>query len=336
MARNRRSFLKAAGVTAAVASAAPFGLSAAVGGEAGQVVAAAPPPRSAAAGRFVLELEGKVVDVLVSAGGGFPFGTVAEFQSGGAQSPDKFISGVGIDDLVLEVGAGLSAELRMWIAETLAGKGPYRSGAVHVMDFDMNVQSTLEFYDALVRSVTFPECDGSSRDPAVLQLTLALGGARFRAGTGSLTLPALLKQKQWLASNFRLTIPGLPTGRVSKVEALTVKQKVVEVREGTDRLPPVLVPGKLEYPNVVATFSAFDSQPWFSYFENFVINATGSELNGTLEYLAPDLTSQLLTLQFQNLGIFKCAPARSDGGPNSFGQFTAQMYMEGLLLPAVQ
>lgn len=336
MPANRRAFLKTAGATAAFASAAQLGFAGIPDGGTQQAAAAPPASRGLQGYQYVLELDGKPVDVVLGASGGFPFGKVSEYQAGDGTPAEKFISGVGFQDLVIAAGAGLSDELRGWMSDTLAGKGSHKNGSLHAGDFKRNVENTREFSHALLRAITFPACDASSKDPISLQLRIAPEVAQFSLGTGQLALPPALKQKPWLAANFRLTIPGLPTSRVSKVEALTVKQQVIEVREGGDSSPAVLVPGKIEYPNLSVTFAATDGGPWLEYFDAFVLSGSGSESEGTLEYLAPDLASSLLTIEFHHLGIITCGPASSGDGSEASQMLTAEFYMEGISLPAVQ
>ena len=64
------------------------------------------------------------------------------------------------------------------------------------------------------------------------------------------------EQKKWLPSNFRLKIDGLDNAcpQVNKIEAITIKQKVVEdPGRRAARLPEGA--GELEYPNLVITFA---------------------------------------------------------------------------------
>jgi hypothetical protein len=340
MATNRRSFLKSAGAAAAVVSAAPLGLAVREDGPA-TVADAAVQPRAYVSGYFALSLDGideSSTDVLLGYAGGFPYGKVGVFQEGSGGPPDKFISGVGVADIVFQVGAELSPTLRAWVAEMVSGAATVdskKNGAILFLDEKLNLQHRLNFTGALVTEVTFPACDAASKDPLFLTIVISPESSEYVPGGGKVVLPVSAKQKKWLASNFRVSVGGLPTQRVSKVDALTVKQPVVEFNDGTTRLPQKL-PGKLELPNLVITLAATDSQPWFDYFSQFVLQGTGTERQGMLEYLAADLASPLFAVQLHNLGIVTCQPEHADSASDKVAKTTAGMYLEGISLPAVQ
>lgn len=334
MASNRRSFLKTAGMAAAVTSAVPLGLG--LGEESAPRVQAAPNPRLPGIARFALELDGVVTDWLTAYHGGFPFGKVAEFQDGSGGPPNKLLSGVGFDDIVLQVSSDLSPTLLEWIAEMVSGEADADSkkdGAIIAVDFNSQAQSRLEFVGGLITEVTFPAVDAASKDLALLTIVISPESTEFKPGGGELSVQLQTKQKKWLASNFRLTVGDLPTQRVNKVEALTVKQAVIEFNDGTTRIP-TKEPGKLEFPNLAFTLSSSDSTPWFAYFKQFVLLGDGEEKQGSLEYLGPDL-SPIFAVTLHNLGIFRCQPEHKEPADN-VARTSVEMYMEGLTLGAVQ
>ena len=137
-------------------------------------------------------------------------------------------------------------------------------------------------------------------------------------------IPRSKVQKQWLPANFRLKIDGLdePCKRVNKIEALTVKQKVVEDQGGA---------GEYEVPDLVITLPESVAKPFYDWHEDFVIkgnNSSEGEKNGKLEYLTPNLSEALFTLEFFNLGIFKLAPEKGEANSDQIKRVTAEMYCE--------
>src|SRR5687768_17196512 len=76
----------------------------------------------------------------------------------------------------------------------------------------------------------------------------------------------LKQQKQWLASNFRLTIPGVDTSKVSKIGAFTATQNVIGDQLGEAR-ELQRVPGKLELGNLVVTSAATSNEKFHQWFD---------------------------------------------------------------------
>lgn len=329
-------------MAAAVTSAAPLALSW-PGGPAGtEPVAAAPGPRGVAAGRFALEL-GRSIDLLNFYSGGFPYGNVLEFREGGEPSiSNKLISNVSFEEITIQVGADMSPALREWVADMVGGHQTDpdalpRSGAILMADFNYQVHHRLEFHDAWISEVTFPKADAASKEQAFLTIVISPESTEYKPGSGTIAPPAT-KQKLWQSSNFRLTIPSLPTQKVVKVEAVTIKQQITEFRDGADPRFPRKLLGNLEYPNLVPTLSSADGQPWFDYFEEYVLDGLNvPEKAGQLEWLTPDLQSVLIGVDVSGMGIVKCALEKLDGASDNVARITAELYTEHMsLLPAVQ
>lgn len=316
MTKNRRSFLKAAGLAAGITSAAPLALT--LQGT-GIATGAAPGPRPATRGGFALELEGSVVGSLRGYSGGFPFGEVRLARIG-TGPVDKAIAGVGFEDIRLEAGAALDASIWSWIGAMLSGSPTSKSGAILMMDGDYSLTHRLEFRDAYISEVTFPQFDGASKDAAFLTIGIAPERTEFKVAGGA-GIPAGGRQKRWQASNFRLSIPGLPTETVSRVDAFTVRQVFTEERGR-------MVPLDLEYPNMALTLAEVDSGPWFDYFKEFVLNGDPvGEKDWLLEPLGPDL-SVLFQIGFRNSGIFKCSLEKVDAASDNPARITVEMYVE--------
>ncbi len=330
MPSSRRSFLKGAGVATAVASAMPLALSMPVGVD---VASAAPGPssRGFAGGRFALELDGQSVGVVSAYRGGNVFADVLEFTSGGDLIPRKSPGELHYEEIVIMTGLGMDAAFWEWVANMVGGEPVQKDGAIVMADANSNVLRRLEFKNALITEVSFPALDAANKEPGLMTVKFQPELTSVKPGAGKLAGGATAKQKLWVTSNFRLNIGSLPCARTSKVEALVIKQKVTEYRDGGEGTVHLL-PGRLEYPNLVITFPAVDGTAWQSYFEDFILNGNNGndhELGGTLDLMGPDLKTVLARLQFLNLGIFRLALAEIDPSNTNVQQFQADLYSEG-------
>lgn len=326
MSDDRRGFFKKVGAATAALAAAPAVLDQAVS-------AAAVKQRAFVAGTFFLELDGVAAGFLRSADGGTATGIVLEQQFGDSPFIKKTIGGVKYEDITITCGTGMSKVFYQWIQDTLDLKFVRKNGAIITADFNLKEISRLNFMDALLTEIGFPACDAASKDAAFMTLKFSPESTQ-RAKPSGATLKGIgtKVQKLWLPSNFRLTIDGLEmaTAHVNKIDALTVKAKVVEAQPGEER-DPGLEPTQLEFPNLVITFPESDAQPFYDWHEDFVIQGFASdedEKSGMLEYLAPDLKTVLFTLEFFNLGIFKLTPEKAEAGSESLRRLKAEMYCE--------
>jgi len=157
---------------------------------------------------------------------------------------------------------------------------------------------------------------------------------RVQSKTGGAAAAPIGKgeQKKWLPSNFRLRIDGLEAAckAVNKIEALTIKQKVVEDPIGEHRDYQKL-PASIEYPNLVITCSEAQADDLYKWHEDFVIggnNGQDKEKGGTLEYLSANTKDTLFTLTFSGLGIFKLTPEKVEAGSENVRRVKAEMYCE--------
>jgi hypothetical protein len=300
-----------------------------------QLVSAAAQPRavrSYAASRFYLELDGKMMGFVSAVEGGEPVGDVILERPGPEHFSKKHIGGVRYTDVTLTLNLALDPAFYAWIDETWAGKAKPRNGRLYMLDLNLAILAEEEFANAMISEVTIPALDGSSKDPGYLTVKFRPEYTRYKKGSGSrLNAPAQAAAKQWINSNFRLDIPGLPTTRVARVEALTVKQSVARDPIGAGR-DPRLEPTDLEFPNLVVSVSEADAQGWEDWAEDFLVkgnNADAQEKSGTLAFLAPDRNRSVLgKVSFSNLGIFHLAHDKNTAAADRIRRFTGEMYVE--------
>lgn len=94
------------------------------------------------------------------------------------------------------------------------------------------------------------------------------------------------------------------------------------------------MPGRIEYPNLVVTFSAASLASWKKFFTDFVINGINgqtSEKQGKLTLLAADHVTELAVLQLHHIGIFRLDPDPEPvGGGEQIARATAGLYVEAM------
>lgn len=291
--------------------------------------------RTYLSGKYALELDGVMVGFLQSADGGNP---VAEVVTEQLQPDDtvvkKHIAGVKYEDITVTVGTGMSSLFYDWIRSTLSGNPQRKSGSIVYADYNNREVSRLDFTYALITEIDLPALDAASKDAAKMTIKFHPEMTRQVAGDGStLRLPGDgLKQKKWLPANFRLRIDGLDSAmsRVNKIEAITIKQKVVEdpVGECRDCLQG---PAGLDYSNLVFTTTESASQALTNWRDDFMIQGNAGddqEKSGTLEYLTADNRDVLFTLNFDHLGIFRLAPDKMEPNSAQIRRVKAEMYFE--------
>lgn len=299
-------------------------------------VGAAPPvTRSYSAGRFALEIDGTVAGFVNAVEGGGAFGDVVK-EAGEDVYFKKHLGNPGFRDIRLEFGADMDKSFYNWIALALQGQHVSLNGAIVGADFNGNVVSRLEFQHALITEVTFPASDATSKDTARMSIVLSPEQTVLnRKASGKLSVKGPSTQKRWLSSSFRLSIDGLDTKRVTKIDALTIKLPRISVGDDTQAclhcdLP--LAPTRLDFPHVVVT-TGEPAESLYDWFETFVIagnNDDSQEKGGTLEYLATDLKTVLFTIKLRNLGIFELMPVVGEG--SSLPRLLAAMYCESMEL----
>lgn len=299
-------------------------------------VGAAPPVdrRSFVSGRYALELDGNVVGMVNAVDGGLAFSDVIKI-AGDEFFFKKHIGNPGFRDIRLEVGADMDKSFYNWIALAMQGEPARLNGAILAADFNGNVVRRLEFQRAQITEVTFPALDGASKETARMSIVLSPEETSLnRKASGKLSLTSSKTQKRWLSSSFRLSIDGVDSLKVTKIDALTITFPRITFGEcfRCEDLPPG--PTKLDFPHVVVTLTE-PADSVYDWFETFVIQGNAGdadEKGGTLEYLTPDLKTALFTLKLRNLGIFELMPVVEDAGGATLPRLLAAMYCEAMEL----
>jgi phage tail-like protein len=294
--------------------------------------------RGFTAGKFALQIGSSNAGWVQSVEGGNAVSDVIVEKIGADNLQHKHIGGVKYEDITINCGTGMSKGFYEWMKKSFDRSHMRNDGAIHTCDYDGSIVSTLQFFQGLISEIGFPACDAASKDAAKMSIKVAPEFTRHQNGDGKKVDPSGFSikpeaQKKWVPANFRLSIAGCEQAckKVNKIEALTLKQKIVEnpIGEGRDYEKE---PANLEVPNLVITMAESHADEFYNWHKSFVIdgkNDPSQEKTGSLEYLTPDFQT-LFTLNFMALGIFKLSPEKVEAGSENIRRVKAEMYCENI------
>jgi hypothetical protein len=302
-------------------------------------MAASSPNRSYAAAHFALELDGKEnVGLFRSIEGGGVRTDVMTYQVNGGPKYDRWrqLGKPKYEDFKLQVGMAMSKPFYDWIADFFEGTQVRKTGAVVAADFYYLERARRHFKEAMINELTFPKLDGADKGPAYMGVGISVESIEFVKGSGlKLSPPSGFDlQKLWTACNFRFSLSGFEGAcrRVSKIDAFTVKQQVLEYHMG-GQLSPTKTPSAIEFPNLAFYVPESDAQPFFDHFtqrNQLAIKSSGrapSTLHGTLTTF-DNQGADLFTLTFAGADIVGVAPDRSDSSTEEIKQVKIEIYTE--------
>jgi hypothetical protein len=272
--------------------------------------------RSYTASKFYLELglaSGTAGTYVRRVEGGDPIADVVKDEklAGGGLIP-QHVANVKRTDIIADVRPNEFTDL---IRDFLQEKYTAVDGRLVGLDLTLKPTSQVGFSRAMLTGVDLPALDASSLESAYL--TIHLGSAGATAGA-----------KASLVRNFSLTIPGLETKRVSRIEPLSISTKLTPDQIGVVR-ETTTQPGKLGWGFLTVTFSAADAPSWMAWRDDFLIkgnNTSAAEKSLVLTLLSSDLTTRLLELNGSGVGLvtLRRLPATGDVA----AKYQAQLYVE--------
>ena len=286
-------------------------------------------------GHFAVEVDGTLGGWLFSAEGGNPAAEVISEKVGPDHIAHKHIGGIKYDDLTVTCGAGMNRSFYQWIEKSFGMNAERKHGAIVAADYNFKERSRLTFHNGLITEVTMPALDAGAKDPARLTVKITPEYTRQTMTRSGPTLGGsgiYEKVKHWLPSNFRLWIRGLelPCSRVSKIDAISFKQKIVEspINESRDFDRE---PAAVEVSNLVITVPESHAEPLYQWFEDFAIrgnNSNDDEKDGHLEYLSPNTRDEYFRISMGNIGIFKLTADKLEAGGETIRRVKAELYVE--------
>jgi len=299
--------------------------------------------RAYTGGKYNLTFDGHTdAGWIKSVEGGNATADVVVEKMGADHIARKHLATVKYEDISFQCGTGMSTDFYDWINTAFnhthndAGR---RTGSINHYDYDYNLLSALEFRNGLITEFGMPALDASSKDSALMTIKFKPEITRkIIKGSGKVGNPKMdaAVQKKWLPSNFRLRFTDAAfdqaLSKVNKIEALVIKQKVVENAVGEIR-DYEQEAASVEVPNLVLTLAESHADQFYKWHEDFVIygrNGQDQEKQGILEYLTPDLSTVLFTLNFAQLGVFKVAPDKVEAAGESIRRVKVEMYCEDI------
>ena len=286
--------------------------------------------RTYGAGNFALEI-GAETRFVQSVEGGVMRGVVAD------QNGDKRITGVVCDPIRAKVG---SDDFRQLIADALAGGNKAQqpvNGVVHMTDYNFKSLATREFTNAVLTEVTLPTLDGASKEAAAMTIVLQPESVRERPGQGAVVGggKAATSAKKWTGGMFRVTIPGMDTQRVAKVDAITVSRKVAASTPGEQRDFQQQHAGDWQVSNIVLHVAQQDARDFVTWHEDFVIKGNNSpdrERTMTIDMLDATMQNTLVSVNLSGVGIIAITPVASEAGSDQIARARVELYAEKLAL----
>jgi phage tail-like protein len=276
----------------------------------------------------MFNLNGVPCGFVRSAEGGDAVGEVVE-EAPNPGVTKKHIGRVKYEPVEVTFGFGMKADMYEWIEASWKQNDARKDGSVVVTDPSLQAVSAREFYHALITEATIPDLDASSKDAAHLTLKFVPEYTRDVKASGKVSAPKTPAQKQFVASNFRFELDGLPGARVGRIDSFTVKQPVVTDDAGSVRDAPQ-EPGRIEFPNLRVTISELDAGPWGDWAQDFLVkgdNDDAHEKRGAIVFLSPNRKTELARIVLHNVGIFAFRRAAAPAG-NQVAHVVADLYCE--------
>lgn len=214
-------------------------------------------------------------------------------------------------DLTVALGTATgSKESADWLKQQVSGgpaSGQGFSGSVVASSADGQPMMELSFTDAITTSFALDTLDAASKDAANVHVVVQPAASSWNLKpTGGKQGTPSPKQKAALASNFRVTLPGMPTARVVKVEGVGAERSVAAVGPGRAQST-----GEWSAHAVTLTISATDMEPYVTWLNEAIAGQSAATAGKalTIELLDPTMKDALITFTGDNARIVRAAVA---------------------------
>ena len=274
----------------------------------------------------MLEINGKPILVSRLSGGNVVAEAVEESQ-GNDLFPRKHPGPPHVEPIVAELPADAMTDL---LRDFLSGANKSFNGHILVMNAEMRPVEQRQFDNAIISEVRFDALDAGSKEPAKVQVKIAPGAIHSVPGSDSAPkAPPDTKQKKILASNFRVTIPGMDCSKVARVEPIVIIRTETD-SAGVNRIATG-AGGKMSCANLVLTVAESSSKDFVDWHRQSVIEGKSGpdmEKTATIELLSPNMKDAELTLEANGVGILAVRPVTSESGAEAVRRMAVEMYVE--------
>ncbi|ATC65217.1 hypothetical protein CMV30_15335 [Nibricoccus aquaticus] len=296
------------------------------------ITSAALATRTYSSGAQSVAINGVTCSEVTGWSGGDIAGTVTTSSLGGTTK--KHISSISYDPIVVETTLPLSPALTDALSSFLSGKNTPQPLTLTTADANGKTESTLLAANAVIEEVQFPKLDGSSKDPFRLTFIFRAESVKSVAADGSATRAGAKVGAGAIASNFRITLDGLPSTRIASLEAFSITNTTTGKPAGVFNAASAAI----ATPNIsdlTVAISAADRAAWTAWRDTFLVQGNSqdtAEKSATLELLGPDMKSTIFTLKLANLGLIRLSTPPTEG--EAIARLQAELYVETASLPS--
>lgn len=274
---------------------------------------------------YLIELDGQPAGRLFGMTGGGVHADVIKTSVGGF-SAHKHIGAVKYEDMTVTFGTGMSQAFYSWLSDNFSGHSKRKNGAIVAMGFNLKPEWRLEFHEALITSVEFPECDAGSKDAG--HITIRISPEFTRSLTKDLVQNTGVHvsglAKGWQISNFKLSIDGLENEcvHVRSIGPLSVGKRIK-----LDASSNIGDEGPEEFSDLVVTLNSNHASGFYQWFEDFVEKGKiHDERNGVLQFLTPNGAQPYFKLELLGLGPYKMEGIKPVTSKTAAMPFTFRLY----------
>ena len=289
--------------------------------------------RAYSSGHFQFNLDGAPTSAWIKSvdGGGVKAEIVTE-NVGVDDMSFRHTSTVATETINLQVAVSAAKPILQWIKDSWNHEFARKNGSIIHADFNLDGRLEQSFLDALITEVGFPALDGSAKDAAYLTVKIHPEKLEVKSNSEKLQAVEGVKAKLWLPSMFKLHIEGLDCSKVNKIDAITVKQKVTQLYFGTQRHPE-LEPTGIEFPNITITMAAAFADDFVKWHNDFVVKGAKDpeqEKQGYIEFLDPQGTTTLFTINLNNVGIHNLQIDKSEANAEDIKRIKVELYVDSM------
>jgi len=289
--------------------------------------------RSYSPGNYVVDIDGYQVAFMKKFEGLSMEADIVSNDLGPDNFQAKHVANIKWTPGKISVGAGMGKGMYDWIKQSFDKAYVPKNGTVTVADFDFNAQSQMTFNNALITSVGFPALKGESKDAIYLDIEFQPEIVRWTKGTGKKIGGQYgVKQKAWLAANFRFEMGSLPCKRVASIDAFTWKCECSPDQVGVTR-EPTYHPAKVTTPDIKVSVSMADYEEWQQAAKKWFVDGhhlAGDEMQGSITLLGPDMQKEIGRIDLKNCGWKKFSKQAYESNKTGIARFDVEFYIEGI------
>lgn len=293
--------------------------------------------KSFAAGRFAFSIDGAFAAYIKKVSGGTTKGELATHNLGTSHVQKKHLATISHEPATLSIGLGMGKPLWDWIKASFDHDFQVKNCTLTAADFNYKAMAERLFTRSYIKKVTLPALEGSNKEPIYLDIELDPEEIRYQASSGeTIKGDENPNTKKALCSNFKVEVAGLEGAcrRISKVDSLSWEQTVVKDEVGLFR-EPTKHAAALKVPNIKLTISMADIGPWAEWHQSFVVEGKcddGAEKTASLTLLGPDLNEELVTIDFDHVGIISLEQESLEANSENVARFTVELYAEEMTI----